>query len=118
MAYNLTTGVNAATTASPGDLIRYRIVIENISGTMVNGFSLVDELDDLNAPAAFVPGSLSIFSAPADADTSNTNPTGGAAGTGLLDVRNLNLGGPGGTITIEFDAQRCLARERRRFEPQ
>ena len=51
-----------------------------------------DELADaLNAQASFVPGSLTLVSVPAGADTSGTSANGGAAGTGVLDIRNLPL---------------------------
>jgi uncharacterized repeat protein (TIGR01451 family) len=50
-----------------------------------------------------VPGTLTVTSAPAGADLTNTNPTGGPAGTGLLDIRSLSIGGLGATVTIEFE---------------
>ena len=100
---NLDSGEDPATTAAPGDVLRYTLYVENVSGAPVNDFSIVDELDALNAVPYFVPGSLTIVSAPADADMSNTDPNGGAAGTGLIDVRNLDLGGPGGSLEVVFD---------------
>ena len=39
---------------------------------------------------------------PAGADGSNTDPNGGTAGTGLLDIRNLSLAGLGDSVLIEF----------------
>ena len=33
----------------------------------------------------------------------NTNANGGAAGTGLLDIRNLSIGGLGDSVLIEFE---------------
>ena len=44
-----------------------------------------------------------MITVPAGADASNTNATGGASGTGVLDVRNLTLGSAGGTAVIEFE---------------
>jgi uncharacterized repeat protein (TIGR01451 family) len=85
---NMTTGQNPGANASPGDVLRYRIVASNVSPVNVPLFSIVDEIDSLNALAMYAPGTLTIISAPATADTSNTNPVGGAMGTGLLDVRN------------------------------
>ena len=40
---------------------------------------------------------------PAGADDSNSDPGGGAAGTGLLDVRDLALSGLGDNFTIVFE---------------
>ena len=40
---------------------------------------------------------------PAGADATGTSPTGGARGTGLLDVRNLTLPASGGVVTVVFD---------------
>jgi uncharacterized repeat protein (TIGR01451 family) len=88
---DVTTGANPATQAQPGDTLRYTLRVENLSDVALNGFAVRDELDRLNATAAFVPGSLTVVSAPAGADTTATSATGGAKGTGLLDVRNLTL---------------------------
>lgn len=94
---NVTSG-NA--TAEPGDVLRYTLRIENISPVPVNNSSLVDELDRLNTPPLFQAGSLTVTTAPGGSDTSNTNPTGGTQGTGLVDIRNFTLaasdGAPGG----------------------
>ena len=103
---NMTTGQNPGANASPGDVLRYRIVANNVSPVNVPLFSIVDEIDSLNASVMYAPGTLTIISAPATADTSNTDPVGGAAGTGLLDVRNLVLdpqGGANDTVVVEFD---------------
>ena len=48
------------------------------------------------------PGTLSVVTVPAGANANNTNATGGASGTGVLDVRNLTLAPSGGTAIIEF----------------
>ena len=49
-----------------------------------------------------MPGTLDARPCPAGADISNTNSTGGAKGTGVIDIRNLNL--PiGGQILVQFD---------------
>jgi uncharacterized repeat protein (TIGR01451 family)/fimbrial isopeptide formation D2 family protein len=102
---NVSTGEDPATVATPGDTLRYSLLIENLSDTPLSGFSIVDELDRLNAAASFQPGTLNIITVPPTADVSNTSATGGAAGTGLLDVRNLDLGGLGETVLLEFEAQ-------------
>jgi len=102
-AVNITTGEDPATVATPGDLIRYGLRVENVSDTPLDGFSIVDELDKLNATALFQPGTLNVITVPAGADASNSDPNGGAAGTGLLDVRDLSLAGVGDGLLIEFE---------------
>jgi uncharacterized repeat protein (TIGR01451 family) len=98
---NLTSGANPATTAAPGDTLRYHLRFRT-SNQAVTNFRIFDELDALNAQAAFVPGTLSLVSYPAGADISNTNSTGGAKGTGVIDIRNLSV--PADTeIVIEFN---------------
>jgi uncharacterized repeat protein (TIGR01451 family)/fimbrial isopeptide formation D2 family protein len=100
---NVTRGDDPGTLASPGDTLRYRLVIENLGETPVEDFSIIDQLDRLNVPQAFQPGTLRLVTVPAGADTASTDPAGGDAGTGLLDVRNLGLAGPGDSVTIEFE---------------
>lgn len=102
---NVTTGEDPATVATPGDVLRYRLYVENLSDVAVSGFRIVDELDDLNDPPVFAAGTLNVTTVPPGADTSNTNPAGGAAGTGLLDIGNLDIGGVGETVLIEFEAR-------------
>ena len=105
--FNVTTGQSqpaspALLSAAPGDVLRYTLRVQNISTTPLNNFVLTDELDRLNALPMFVPGSLALTSVPAGADSSNTSATGGAGGTGLIDVRNLSVaaaGGSGDTVT-------------------
>ncbi|HEU0224220.1 MAG TPA: hypothetical protein VFR29_02175, partial [Steroidobacteraceae bacterium] len=100
---NVTTGADPTSTARPGDRLRYTLEVENLSGEAVADFALVDEIDRLNAVPAFAAGSLAIVTAPPGADTSNTDPNGGASGTGLLDVRNLALAASGGSVTVVFE---------------
>jgi uncharacterized repeat protein (TIGR01451 family)/fimbrial isopeptide formation D2 family protein len=103
---NWTTGQSPGLTASPGDVLQYEITITNFSAFPLPAFALQDEIDRLNASPMFVPGQLTVISAPATAVV-NINPTGGTNGTGVLDVSNLTLGAAGsGTdvITIVFQA--------------
>ncbi len=100
---NLTSGANPAAEASPGDRLRYRLQLENLADFALSGLTVRDEIDRLNADAAFQPGTLTVVTVPAGADASNTNATGGASGTGVLDVRNLTLAPSGGTAVIEFE---------------
>ena len=51
---------------------------------------------------AFAAGTLTLVTYPPGADISGTNSTGGTKGTGVLDIRNLNLP-VGGQLLIQFD---------------
>ena len=94
-ATNVTTGQNPATQATPGDTLRYRIRIENLAANPVPDLDLRDELGRLNNAAVYVPGTLNLVTVPAGADASNTNASGGTNNSGLVDIRNLSLGGTG-----------------------
>ncbi|MEA3362625.1 MAG: hypothetical protein U9Q61_05080, partial [Thermodesulfobacteriota bacterium] len=98
---NETTGADPGVNASPGDTLRYRLQITNIS-TAPAFFSITDEIDSLNTPAFFVPGTLTIISAPSGTD--NSDPNGGSAGTGLVDISDITLDG-GDTLNVEFSVQ-------------
>ena len=102
---NVTTAEDPATVATPGDTLRYRLYIENLGNVAVNDFQIVDVLDALNDPPVFAAGTLNLITVPAGADASNSNAAGGAAGTGLVDIRNLNIGGLGDIVFIEFEAR-------------
>ena len=104
--FNVTTGQPGAT-ARPGDTLRYTLTIKNISPLGATNFSLTDELDNLNTPAMFVPGSLTLVTVPAGAVTTLTSATGGAKGTGLVSISGLNIDAQGGandTVTVVFQA--------------
>jgi uncharacterized repeat protein (TIGR01451 family) len=90
---NLTTGQSPATTAAPGDRLRYTLRLRTTDTPLID-LQLLDDLGAMNPVAVLVPGSLSIDSAtlPPGADTSNTNPNGGTNGAGLLDIRNIDIG--------------------------
>jgi len=98
---NLTTGANPATTAAPGDTLRYTLRYQTTDQALA-GFRIVDEMDALNAPPAFVAGTLTLVSYPAGADISGTSSVGGASGTGILDVGNLSLP-VNSQLLIQFD---------------
>jgi uncharacterized repeat protein (TIGR01451 family) len=100
---NVTTGASPATTASPGDTLRYSLRLRAADASIV-GATLIDDLGALNASAVFAPGTLVLDSAtvPAGADSSGTDPTGGTQSTGLLRIDNLDIAADS-EITIEFE---------------
>lgn len=103
--FNVTTG-QPGTTARPGDRLRYRVRVTNISPVTLPSFALRDDIGALNATAVFVPGSLALTTVPAGADTTATVPAGGTNGAGLVDVRNLSLGPQGSAtdvVLVEFE---------------
>jgi uncharacterized repeat protein (TIGR01451 family) len=100
---NVSTGEDPATVATPGDTLRYRLRIENLGNDPLDDLRIVDELDQLNASPMFQAGTLTVVTLPAGADASATDPTGGAAGSGLLDISNLSLGGLGESVLVEFE---------------
>ncbi|HKA45655.1 MAG TPA: DUF11 domain-containing protein, partial [Burkholderiales bacterium] len=98
---DLTSGANPATTAAPGDKLRYTLRFRT-TGQALSNFSIFDELDALNSPADFAPGTLTLVTSPAGADISATSSTGGSKGTGVIDIRNLSLPATGEAL-IQFD---------------
>jgi hypothetical protein len=89
---NLTSGANPATTAEPGDVLRYTLRLQSTDAAL-DDLSFRDDEGALNPTVVFVPGSLAIVagSLPPGADASNTNPSAGTNGAGLLDIRNIDL---------------------------
>src|SRR5882724_7656801 len=98
---DLTSGANPATTAAPGDTLRYTLRFQT-TDTALNSFRMFDDLDAMNATAAFAPGTLTLVTVPPGADASNTSATGGTKGTGVLDIRSLSLPASGQLI-VQFD---------------
>src|SRR5262245_5959390 len=82
---DLTSGVNPATTAAPGDRLRYTLRFRTTNQAL-SGFRIVDDMD-----AAFAPGTLTLVTYPTGADISATSGTGGTNGTGVIDIRNMSL---------------------------
>ncbi len=103
-AINMTTGEDPAITATPGDVLRYSLRLVNQRNAPLSDIVITDELDGLNAPVAFEPGTLSLVSTPLGAVTTNTNASGGASASGLLDVRDMNLPNLGDELEIVFEA--------------
>ncbi|NCF73278.1 MAG: DUF11 domain-containing protein [Gammaproteobacteria bacterium] len=102
-AVNLTTSEDPATVATPGDLIEYTLRIENAGTSPIDGFDVIDELDNLNATGMFQAGTLTVTDASNGTDNSDAN--GGASGTGLLSISDLSIGGLGETLFIVFEVQ-------------
>ena len=90
------------TTAAPGDTLRYRLRFVNRTPNALSGLGFADEIDRLNASPLFEPGSLALVTMPPGSDTSGTDPNGGAAGTGLLDVLDISVAA-GASVLVEFD---------------
>jgi large repetitive protein len=105
--FNVATNL-LAVTAEPTESLRYQITIRNIGPVAAVDFSLSDEIDRLNpAPGFFVASSIANVSV-IEADATNTivvNPTGGAKGTGLIQISDLDLDAAGGNdlLTITFE---------------
>ena len=98
---NLTSGTNPATTAGPGDRLRYTLRFRTMDQPLTN-FRIFDEPDALNTTPAFVPNTLTLVATPAGADVNSTSGTGGGKGTGIIDVRNMNVPA-NGEVVIQFD---------------
>jgi uncharacterized repeat protein (TIGR01451 family) len=98
---DLTSGANPATTAAPGDVLRYTLRFQ-ATDTAVNNFRILDDMDLMDALADFAPGTLALVTVPPGADVTNTSAVGGTKGTGLLDIRQLNVAA-GGQLIIQFD---------------
>jgi large repetitive protein len=102
--YNQSTG-QPGSSARPGDTLKYTLKIQNVGALQAANFTLTDDLDKLNAPAMFAPGSLKLLDAPAGANTALTSATGGSKGTGLVSIGNLSVapkGEAGDTLVVEY----------------
>jgi uncharacterized repeat protein (TIGR01451 family) len=102
---NLSTGSNPAAIAAPGETLRYTLRIRT-TDTPLNDVSIYDDLGEMNAVQVFEPGSLQLVagSVPDGADSSNTDPNGGANNAGIVDIRNLDIGADS-EIAIQFDVR-------------
>ena len=56
---NLNSGANPATTAAPGDVLRYSLRLQ-ATDVALNDVQFLDDLGELNAGPVFVPGSLTL----------------------------------------------------------
>src|SRR5262249_29918993 len=87
---DLTSGVNPATTAAPGDKLRYTLRFRTTNQPLSN-FRIFADIDARNAQADLAPGTPTLVAGPPGAAISATSSTGGTKGTGVIDIRNLNL---------------------------
>ncbi|MFA0791604.1 isopeptide-forming domain-containing fimbrial protein [Microbulbifer echini] len=103
---NISRGQNPATAASPAEVLRYTLTLKNISGVDVSGIEITDDLGRLNNLPLFQSGSLQLVTAPAGSDSSGTNASAGTHGSGLLQVKNLDLaanGNAGDAIQLVYE---------------
>ena len=103
---NISSGLSPGSSAVPGEILRYSILLQNVSNIEASNFNFVDELDALNVTPVFNAGSLNLITIPLGADVSNTDSSGGLQGTGLVDIRKLTLGVAGSandSLLIEFE---------------
>ena len=100
---NLTSGANPASTALPGETLRYELRLQT-TDTPLAGARITDDLGALNPVAVFVPGSLVLDTAslPPGADASATDPNGGTGGAGRIDIANVSLPAAS-SVSIYFD---------------
>jgi large repetitive protein len=102
--YDVTTGQSGAN-AKPGDTLQYTLTIQNVGTLGASNFTLTDDLDKLNTPPMFAPGTLKLGTVTPGANTSLTSATGGTKGTGLVNISNLSVapqGQTGDTLVIQF----------------
>jgi hypothetical protein len=101
---NLTTGIYPATTAAPGDMLRYSLRLQTTDGGLTN-FSFTDDLGALNSSAVFVPGSLTVLPSTIPSGASNNSDSfGGTNSAGLLNISGMDL--PANSeVLIEFDIE-------------
>ena len=95
----------AGANGKPGDTLQYTLTIRNVGTLPASNFTLIDDLDKLNAAALFAPGTLKLITVPSGADTSLTSATGGTRGTGLVSIGNLNVapqGQAGDSLVVQF----------------
>lgn len=90
---NVTTGEYPATSALPGDVLRYTLELENFNVPSMDGVTITDDLGALNGLGDIVAGSLTNASNNFPVGSSVTvDPTGGTNQAGYIAVSNFNLG--------------------------
>jgi uncharacterized repeat protein (TIGR01451 family) len=88
---NLTQGVPApATTALPGDRLRYTLQIQNFTLPTLSNVTVTDNFG-ARSPSGFAPGSLTLVSTDLPAGTLSIAPNGGTNGAGLITISGLTL---------------------------
>lgn len=87
---NLTTGETPATSAMPGDTLRYTLTLENFNIPTLQGVAITDDLGALNAAGDITSGSLSVVSYNFPG-TVTTTAAGGTNGQGLIEISGFDL---------------------------
>ncbi|WP_250458905.1 hypothetical protein [Microbulbifer litoralis] len=86
--------------ASPGDTASYRLTLTNESDLQIDDIAITDELGRLNELPLFEPGTLANIVV--SGATDNSDPSGGAHNSGLLDLGDLSLA-PNGSLEVTYD---------------
>jgi uncharacterized repeat protein (TIGR01451 family) len=100
---NLTSGASPAATAAPGDRLRYTLRLRTTDTPLTN-VSFYDDLGAMNTLPVFVPGSLQLVAGtiPPGANAVNIDSVGGINGTGVIDVRDLDVAADS-EVQVQFD---------------
>ena len=99
---NETTGESPAIEATPGDVVRYTMTVQNISSTQAD-FYIQNVIDELNHDPRFLPGSL-VIDIPAGTGVDYSDSEGGDDETGIVYVDELSVPA-GDTLTFSFTAR-------------
>jgi len=103
---NVTRAENPATAATPADVLRYTLTLTNLSGADVSGIEITDDLGRLNSLPLFQSGSLQLVTAPVGSDSSGSDASAGTHGSGLIQVKNLDLaatGNAGDSVQLVYE---------------
>jgi len=89
---DLTTGTSSATTAFPGDRMRYTLQIQNFDIPPLNNIMITDDLGASNTSAVFLPGISIVNSTLPAAATVTTCDSCGTNGAPSITITGLGLG--------------------------
>jgi uncharacterized repeat protein (TIGR01451 family) len=87
----------SATTAQPGDLLTYTVVLSNSGELDATNVSFTDSL-----PSSFQPGTLAGLTT--TSGTASADPNGGVNNTGLVTVTGITIPVAGPPVTIRWNA--------------
>jgi large repetitive protein len=100
---NVTTSLNPAVEATPGDRLRYSLRITNLGDAALSNFSVRDEIDRLNANAAFEPGTLTLVTVPSGRRHKQHERHGRRAGHGSARRTQPDARPAAGSLLLEFE---------------